>query len=43
MLEWAGVGVCMENGSDDTKEIADYICKSVEEDGVAQFIEDYIF
>ena len=42
MLKWAGTGVCMSNGSDDTKAISDYICDSVENDGVAKFIEENI-
>ncbi|MGB4613638.1 MAG: HAD family hydrolase [Erysipelotrichaceae bacterium] len=43
MLKWAGVGVCMGNGSDDTKAIADYICDDVHNDGLAKFIEENVF
>lgn len=39
MLEAAGIGVCMENGMDEAKAIADYICPSVEDDGVAAAFE----
>ena len=43
MIKWAGIGVCMSNGSDDTKAIADYICGDVADDGVAKFIEENVF
>lgn len=43
LLKSAGVGVCMKNGSDDIKAIADIITeKGVEEDGWADFIENHI-
>lgn len=43
MLKYAGLGVCMLNGSDDTKEIADMITeKECDEDGWADFMEHYI-
>lgn len=43
MIEAAGIGVCMINGSQDTKELADVITeKSVIEDGWADFIDRYI-
>lgn len=43
MLEVAGVGVCMANGSDDTKAIADVITeKTCDEDGWADFVENHI-
>lgn len=34
MLETAGLGICMQNGSEDLKKIADDICPSVGEDGI---------
>ena len=34
MMESVGYSVCMENGSDSLKEIADEICKSVDQDGL---------
>lgn len=34
MLEAAGIGICMENGSRELKELADEICPSVKEDGI---------
>lgn len=43
LLEAAGVGVCMLNGSDDTKAVADIITeKGVKEDGWADFVEKHI-
>jgi Cof subfamily protein (haloacid dehalogenase superfamily) len=41
MLQWAGVGVAMGNGSDQAKSAADWIAPSLEEDGVATAIEKY--
>ena len=38
MLQEAGIGVCMENGLDSVKAIADYITDSCDEDGVAKAI-----
>ncbi len=34
MLQFAGVGVCMGNGEDMVKEIADYVTSDVDEDGI---------
>ena len=43
MLTESGVGVCLKNGSDDTKAIADYITdKTCDDDGWADFTEKYI-
>lgn len=43
LLESAGVGVCMQNGSDDCKAVADIITeKPVWEDGWADFVENHI-
>ncbi len=43
MLVDAGFGVCMINGSDDAKEVSDFITdKPVSEDGFADFAEKYI-
>ena len=44
MLKKAGVGVCLLNGSDDTKVCADYITDlDVEHEGFADFIEKNVF
>ena len=42
MIEYAGLGVAMENGFDEVKEIADYITLSNEEDGVAHVINKFM-
>ena len=43
MLAVSGVGVCLLNGTDDTKAVADIITeKPAEEDGFAYFIEEHI-
>ena len=34
MLEKTGLGICMENGSETVKAVADDICPSVTEDGI---------
>lgn len=39
LLEWAGVAVAVANATPRLKELADLICPSVDEDGVAQLIE----
>lgn len=42
LLAWAGYGVSVENGDDRLKELADWICPGVEDEGVAQTIEAYL-
>ncbi|MGL4362759.1 MAG: sugar-phosphatase [Cellulosilyticaceae bacterium] len=42
MVKYAGLGVAMENAFDELKEIADFITKNNEDDGVAHVIETYI-
>ena len=42
MIEYAGLGVAMENAMDSVKNAADLITKSYVEDGVAHVIEEYI-
>jgi Cof subfamily protein (haloacid dehalogenase superfamily) len=42
LLGWAGYGVCVENGDDGLKQLADWICPSVDDQGVAQAIEAYL-
>ena len=42
LLEWAGYGVCVENGTDVLKELADWICPGPEDEGVAQAIEAFL-
>lgn len=42
MIDYAGVGVAMENGIDQLKTLANYVTKSNEEDGIAIFLEEYL-
>ena len=34
MIQAAGLGICMANGSADLKKIADEVCPAVDEDGL---------
>ena len=43
MIEYAGIGVAMENGLPEVKRIADFVTKSNEEDGVACAIGKFVF
>lgn len=42
MLKFAGLGVCVSNAHDDVKKVADIVCASNEQGGVADIIEKYI-
>ena len=42
MIEYAGVGVAMNNGEEAVKKVADYIAPSNDEDGVAKVLEKYV-
>lgn len=42
MIEYAGLGVAMENSPEEIKAIADYVTDSNENDGVAKVIEKFI-
>lgn len=42
MIQYAGLGVAMENAFDHVKKEADYITKSNEDDGVAHVIEKFV-
>ena len=41
LIETAGVGVCMANGSETLKARADWVCPALEEDGLAQAFERF--
>jgi Cof subfamily protein (haloacid dehalogenase superfamily) len=43
MLEWAGLGVAVENASAAAKAVADWIAPAVSEDGAAVAIEKFLF
>ena len=42
LVDWAGYGVAVENAHDLVKEVADFVCPSVDEEGVAQVLEAYL-
>lgn len=42
MIEWAGLGACMEDGAEEVKAIADLVIPPCDEDGVATFIDQYV-
>ncbi|WP_208590489.1 Cof-type HAD-IIB family hydrolase [Gracilibacillus suaedae] len=42
MIEYAGVGVAMGNAIDELKQIANYETKTNEEDGIGNFLVDYL-
>lgn len=42
MIEYAGMGVCMGNGPEEVRQLADYVTLSNEEDGVAHAIEKFV-
>jgi len=42
MIEYAGLGVCMSNGPEEVRKIANYVTLSNEEDGVAHAIEKFV-
>jgi Cof subfamily protein (haloacid dehalogenase superfamily) len=39
LLEWAGYGVAVANAAERLRAVADFVCPSVEDEGVAQVIE----
>lgn len=41
MLDYAGVGVAMNNGISELKQIANYVTDTNENDGVAKFLQNY--
>jgi Cof subfamily protein (haloacid dehalogenase superfamily) len=42
LVEWAGYGVAVANAHDQVKELADFVCPSVDEEGVAQVLEAFL-
>jgi Cof subfamily protein (haloacid dehalogenase superfamily) len=42
LVEWAGYGVAVANAHERVKEIADFVCPSVDEEGVAQVLEAFL-
>jgi Cof subfamily protein (haloacid dehalogenase superfamily) len=42
LVAWAGFGIAVANAHDRVKEVADFVCPSVDEEGVAQVLEAYL-
>ncbi|WP_181349157.1 Cof-type HAD-IIB family hydrolase [Thalassobacillus sp. CUG 92003] len=42
MIEYAGVGVAMENGIDELKHLAKHVTHSNEQNGISDFLQDYL-
>ncbi|QHS21665.1 Cof-type HAD-IIB family hydrolase [Virgibacillus sp. MSP4-1] len=42
MIDYAGIGVAMGNGIDELKSIANYTVKTNEEEGIAQFLDEFL-
>ena len=42
LVDWAAYGVAVDNADDRVKELADFVCPSVDEEGVAQVLEAYL-
>jgi Cof subfamily protein (haloacid dehalogenase superfamily) len=42
LLEWAGYAVAVENAHERVKAVADLVCPSVDEEGVAQVLEAFL-
>jgi hypothetical protein len=42
LVDWAGYGVAVANAHERVKELADLVCPSVDEEGVAQVLEAYL-
>ncbi|HLT56180.1 MAG TPA: HAD hydrolase family protein, partial [Bacillota bacterium] len=42
MIDFAGVGVAMGNAIEPLKNIANHVTKTNEEDGIAEFLEEYL-
>lgn len=43
MIEYAGIGVAMDNATTELKQVADKITLSNNEDGIAHALEKYLF
>ena len=42
LIDWAGYGVAVANAHDRVKEVANFVCPSVDEEGVAQVLEAFL-
>jgi Cof subfamily protein (haloacid dehalogenase superfamily) len=42
LVDWAGYGVAVANADERVKQVADFVCPSVDEEGVAQVLEAFL-
>jgi len=42
LIDWAAYGVAVANAHERVKEIADFVCPAVDEEGVAQVLEAFL-
>jgi Cof subfamily protein (haloacid dehalogenase superfamily) len=42
LVDWAGYGVAVANAHERVREVADFVCPSVDEEGVAQVLEAFL-
>jgi hydroxymethylpyrimidine pyrophosphatase-like HAD family hydrolase len=42
LVAWAGYGIAVANAHDRVKAVADWVCPSAQEEGVAQVLEAYL-
>jgi len=42
LVEWAAYGVAVANANERVKQVADFVCPSVDEEGVAQVLEAFL-
>jgi len=42
LIAWAGYGVAVANAHESVKEVADFVCPSVDDEGVAQVLEAFL-
>ena len=42
MIGYAGMGVAMANGEPEVKKIANYVCPSNDEDGIAEALHKFV-
>jgi Cof subfamily protein (haloacid dehalogenase superfamily) len=42
LVEWAGYGVAVANAHEQVKAVADFVCPSVDDEGVAQVLEAFL-
>jgi Cof subfamily protein (haloacid dehalogenase superfamily) len=42
LVDWAGYGIAVENADEQVKDVADFVCPSVDDQGVAQVLEAFL-